>query len=108
MAIFFSRLFLVLSLALFGALQSDLAKAEQNTHPVAASDIVFVQAILTAQNPILRVQLPQDDAPDFTLPEKTNPEPTDAVMFAASFKPNDSFSLITLDILPPVRGPPAV
>ncbi|HEY9038956.1 MAG TPA: hypothetical protein VIN05_08445 [Roseovarius sp.] len=103
-----SRLFLVLALALFGALQVDAGRANWTFSPAAAPDTPTLSAILTAQATWVRGQLPQDDTPDFTLPALADPETAETVTLAASHEQAAPHSPFSIHILPPVRGPPAV
>ncbi len=108
MAIILSRLFLAFSLTLFGALQTGSDGLAANVSPAVVNETAPYSAILTAQNQLLRGQLPQDDAPDATLPATANPRPTVSVTVAVSLEQAAPLSPYAFDILPPVRGPPAV
>lgn len=103
-----SRLFLVLALALFGTLQVDAGRADWTSSPAAAPDTSTLSAILTAQGQWVRGQLPQDDTPDFTLPALVDPGHDESVTLVASLEQEASHFPFSIDILPPVRGPPAV
>ena len=108
MATILSRLFLVLSLALFGAFQTDFDRVVTNASPTALSDSASLSVILTAQSHLLRAHLPNDDSPDYALPASVGPVPRDAAVLAASNGLEVHRSSFALYILPPARGPPAV
>ncbi len=84
MATIVSRLFLVLSLAFFGAFQTGFDRVAINASPTALSDSAPLSVILTAQYQLLRAHLPNDDSPDYALPASVGPVPNDAVIFAVS------------------------
>ncbi|MDO5758627.1 MAG: hypothetical protein Q4P24_14275 [Rhodobacterales bacterium] len=106
--VFLSRLFLVLALALFGGLHVETGPGDWTTSPLAANDTGPNAAILTAQSPLVRGQLPQDDTPDFILPTLVDLRPTHSAMSAVFFEQEASPSPFAIDIFPPVRGPPAL
>lgn len=108
MATIVSRLFLVLSLALFGAFQTGFDRVAINTSPTALSDSASLSVILTAQNHLLRAHLPNDDSPDYALPASVRIGPDDAVIIAVFGGREIHRSSFAVYILPPARGPPVV
>ncbi len=107
MAATLSRLFLVLSIALFGA---HPVVAERNTThngPIAAVETAFAPVILTAQSHLIRASVPEGDTPQATVPgtDIATPRQTQA---RVSWEHMASVSTSAINILPPVRGPPAV
>ena len=108
MATILSRLFLVVSLALFGAFQTGFDRVVPNSSPTAFGYSASLSVILTAQTSLLRAQLPDDDTPDYALAASSGPVPKDAVAFAVSQHQETPFVPVSLYILPPSRGPPAV
>jgi hypothetical protein len=107
MAATLSRLFLVLSIALFG--QHHVGADRNATHngPIAEVETAFAPAILTAQNHLIRASVPEGDTPQAIAPasEIATPRRTLALVSAELVA---SASTPAITILPPVRGPPVV
>ena len=108
MATILSRLFLVLSLALFGAFETGFDRVVPTASPTALNYSASLSVILTTQTALLRAQLPNDDTPDNALPASIRPVPKDAAVFVVSQHQETPFVPASLYILPPSRGPPAV
>lgn len=107
MAAIVSRLFLVLAVALFGAHDVGAERTATHNGPVAALETAFAPAILTAQNHLIRASVPEGDTPLATAPGSAIPTPRQTLA-RVSWEPVASVSTPAFNILPPVRGPPAV
>ena len=103
-----SRLLVVLALVLFGLPQAHADGMAANAGPAAQSQIEQALGIPSAQRHLLRAQLPDDTSPDAVVPGaavQVWPSRTAATISPA---PHRSLLPISIRILPPVRGPPAV
>tara|TARA_R110000850_G_scaffold133459_1_gene254563 strand:- start:1523 stop:1879 length:357 start_codon:yes stop_codon:yes gene_type:complete len=102
-----TRLFLVLAVALFGAHHVGAERSTTYNGPIAAVETAFAPAILTAQSHPIRASAPEGDTPQATAPAPELPTPLQTLV-RVSWKPVASVSTPAINILPPVRGPPAV
>lgn len=107
MAATLSRLFLVLAIALFGAHHVGAERSATHSSPVAAVETAFAPAILTAQIHLIRASVPEGDTPLATAAGSAMPTPRQT-RARVSWDPAASVSTPAINILPPVRGPPAV
>jgi hypothetical protein len=107
MAAIVSRLFLVLAIALFGMHHVAGERTATHNGPVAALEYAFAPAILTAQSHLIRASMPEGDTPLAIAPGSAIPAPRQTLV-RVSWEPVASVSTPAINILPPVRGPPAV
>jgi hypothetical protein len=107
MAAILSRHFLVLAVALFGALHVGAERFAMHNGPIAAVETVFAPAILTAQNHLIRASLPEDATPQATAPTQEIPTPPHRLA-RVSWEHSVTVSTPAITFLPPARGPPAV
>jgi hypothetical protein len=105
MAAIVSRLFLVLAVALFGAHHVGAERTATHNGPVAALETAFAPVILTAQNHLIRAPVPEGDTPQATTPAPEIPTPLQTLA-RVSWEHVASASTLTINLLPPVRGPP--
>tara|TARA_R110002110_G_scaffold216238_4_gene430226 strand:- start:221 stop:577 length:357 start_codon:yes stop_codon:yes gene_type:complete len=107
MAAIVSRLFLVLAIALFGAHHVVAERSVTHDGPAAAAETAFAPVILTAQSHLIRASVAEGDTPLATAPgsEIATPRQT---LARVSWEPVASISSPAINILPHVRGPPAV
>lgn len=103
-----ARLLLGLALLVFGAAQVDAAGWSSATSPTAVNETARHAALLTEQTHQLRAPLPLDDLPEGDLPAQSGPKPSTAYTTTAFSVRATPCAALALDILPPVRGPPAV
>ncbi len=102
-----SRLLLVLAVGLFGANHVVAERSVTHDGPAAALETAFAEVILTPQSHLIRAPLPEGDTPLATAPGSEIPTPR-KTLARVSWEPGASVSTPAINILPPVRGPPAV
>lgn len=107
MAAIVSRLFLVLAVAFFGAHHVGAERNATHNGPSAAVETAFAPVILTAHSHLIRASLPEGDTLLATAPGSDIPKPRQKLV-RVSWEPVASVSTPAINILPPVRGPPAV
>ncbi|MEH6648149.1 hypothetical protein [Sulfitobacter sp.] len=107
MAAIVSRLFLVLAIALFGAHHVVAERSVTHDGPAAAAETASAPVILTAQSQLIRAPLPEGDTPLATATRSKIATPRQTLA-RVSWEPVASVSSPAINILPPVRGPPAV
>ncbi|WP_322892334.1 MULTISPECIES: hypothetical protein [unclassified Yoonia] len=99
---------MVLLLALCAAPTMPAQLLSGTDRPVADSQITAIDGVLIQQRQLLRAPLGQDDLTDFIAPvavPETSPTGRVSVIWSASARANRAASH---NILPPLRGPPAV
>ena len=102
-----SRLFLVLAVALFGAHHVGAERSATQNGLIAAVESAFAPAILTGQSHLIRASLPDGDTPQAIGPASEIATPL-RTLVPVSWEPVASVSTPAINILPPVRRPPAV
>jgi hypothetical protein len=107
MAATLSRLFLVLAVALFGAHHVGAERNTTHDGPIAAHETAFAPVILTTQTHLIRASVPEGDTPQAAAPTPELPASLQMLASVAWEHPA-SASTPAINILPPVRGPPAV
>ncbi|MBA98845.1 MAG: hypothetical protein CMN10_08030 [Roseobacter sp.] len=107
MAAIVSRLFLVLTVGFFGAYHVGAERTATHNGHVAVPETAIAPFILTAQTHLIRESMPEGDTPQATAPRSETPKPRQTLASV----PRQPFATVptsVINVLPPVRGPPAV
>lgn len=103
-----SRLLVVLAVLLFALPQVHADKVATKPGPAAQDTVEQVVAISSAQRHLLRAQVQDDRPSDAVLPGAAPQSRPFRTVAATSPAPQQSLLPISIHIMPPVRGPPAV
>ena len=107
MAAIVSRLFLVLTVGFFGAYHVGAERTATHNGHVAVPETAIAPFILTAQTHLIRESMPEGDTPQATAPRSETPKQRQTLASV----PRQPFATVptsVINVLPPVRGPPAV
>jgi hypothetical protein len=107
MAAIVSRLLLALAAAVLGAHHVGAERTTTHNDPLAELETAFAPVILKAQSHLIRASVPEVDTPLANSPGSETATPRQSLARMSS-EPVASGSTPANNILPPVRGPPAV
>jgi len=107
MAAILSRLFLVLALALWGAHPVGAQRPAAHNGSIVADEATFAPVILTAQSHLIPAPFTEGDTPQSAEPTSGLATPQQKLARVSWRQAASAFSA-AVNVLPPVRGPPAV